>query len=61
MKIIFRTRFIKHHIIEYPPSITIFEPVIYDEAAEAKKIIEVLKTCNCEEYKELKEKVEKYK
>ena len=29
--------------------------------AEAKKILEVLKTCNCEEYKELKEKVEKYK
>ena len=28
---------------------------------EAKKILEVLKTCNCEEYKELKEKIEKYK
>jgi tetratricopeptide (TPR) repeat protein len=28
---------------------------------EAKKRLEVLKTCNCEEYKELKEKIEKYK
>jgi len=28
---------------------------------EAKKILEVLKACNCEEYKELKEKIEKYK
>ena len=28
---------------------------------EAKKRLEVLKTCNCDEYKELKEKIEKYK
>jgi tetratricopeptide (TPR) repeat protein len=28
---------------------------------QAKKILEILKNCNCEEYKELKEKVEKYK
>jgi len=28
---------------------------------EAKKRLEVLKTCNCVEYKELKEKIEKYK
>jgi tetratricopeptide (TPR) repeat protein len=28
---------------------------------EAKKRLEVLKTCNCEEYKELKEKIAKYK
>ncbi len=28
---------------------------------EAKKRLEVLKACNCEEYKELKEKIEKYK
>ena len=28
---------------------------------EAKKRLEVLKPCNCEEYKELKEKIEKYK
>ena len=26
---------------------------------QAKKILEILKNCNCEEYKELKEKVEK--
>ena len=28
---------------------------------QAKKILEILKNCNCEEYKELKEQVEKYK
>jgi len=28
---------------------------------EAKKRLEVLKTCNCEEYKELKERIAKYK
>ena len=31
------------------------------KAADSGPPLEVLKTCNCEEYKELKEKVEKYK
>ena len=32
-----------------------------EQSEMAKKRLEVLKTCNCEEYKELKEKIEKYK
>ena len=35
--------------------------LIIKRPEEAKKRLEVLKTCNCEEYKELKEKIAKYK